>query len=64
MEEKTKHYDAIIIGSGQAGTPLAKKLAQAGKKTALIEKRFVGGNCINDGMRPIILVKRVILVLK
>ena len=52
MEEKTKHYDAIIIGSGQAGTPLAKKLAQAGKKTALIEKRFVGGNCINDGCTP------------
>ncbi|RZK65772.1 MAG: FAD-containing oxidoreductase, partial [Pedobacter sp.] len=47
-----KHYDAIIIGAGQAGTPLAKKLALAGKKTAIIEKRIVGGTCINDGCTP------------
>jgi dihydrolipoamide dehydrogenase len=47
-----KTYDAIVIGSGQAGTPLAKKLAKAGKKTALIEKRFVGGTCVNDGCTP------------
>lgn len=47
-----KHYDAIIIGAGQAGTPLAKKLAQAGKQTALIEKRFIGGTCVNDGCTP------------
>ncbi|SFA39306.1 Pyruvate/2-oxoglutarate dehydrogenase complex, dihydrolipoamide dehydrogenase (E3) component [Pedobacter suwonensis] len=47
-----KHYDAIIIGAGQAGVPLAKKLAEAGKRTALIEKRLVGGTCINDGCTP------------
>lgn len=47
-----KHFDVIIIGSGQAGTPLARKLAAAGKKTAVIEKRFVGGTCINDGCTP------------
>lgn len=47
-----KTYDAIVIGSGQAGTPLAKKLAKAGKKTAIIEKRFVGGTCVNDGCTP------------
>lgn len=47
-----KHYDAIVIGSGQAGGPLAKKLAGAGKKTALIEKRWVGGTCVNDGCTP------------
>jgi len=47
-----KHYDAIIIGAGQAGTPLAKRLAEAGKRTAIIEKRFVGGTCINDGCTP------------
>ena len=42
-----KQYDAIVIGSGQAGGPLAKKLALAGKKTvALIEKRWVGGTCV------------------
>ncbi|TCO18675.1 pyruvate/2-oxoglutarate dehydrogenase complex dihydrolipoamide dehydrogenase (E3) component [Pedobacter psychrotolerans] len=47
-----KHYDAIIIGAGQAGVPLAKKMAEAGKKTAIIEKRLVGGTCINDGCTP------------
>jgi pyruvate/2-oxoglutarate dehydrogenase complex dihydrolipoamide dehydrogenase (E3) component len=47
-----KTYDAIVIGSGQAGTPLAKKLALAGKKTALIEKRYIGGTCVNDGCTP------------
>ncbi|MBB6238367.1 pyruvate/2-oxoglutarate dehydrogenase complex dihydrolipoamide dehydrogenase (E3) component [Pedobacter sp. AK013] len=47
-----EHYDAIIIGAGQAGTPLAKRLAEAGKKTAIIEKRYVGGTCINDGCTP------------
>ena len=47
-----KHYDAIVIGSGQAGSPLCKQLANAGKKTALIEKRFVGGTCVNDGCTP------------
>ncbi|WP_231460261.1 mercuric reductase [Pedobacter sp. Leaf132] len=47
-----KHFDAIIIGAGQAGVPLAKKLAEAGKKTAIIEKRMVGGTCINDGCTP------------
>ncbi|MFC6191053.1 mercuric reductase [Dyadobacter subterraneus] len=45
-------YDAIVIGSGQAGTPLSKKLAAAGMKTALIEKRWVGGTCVNDGCSP------------
>ena len=45
-------YDAIIIGSGQAGNPLAKKLANAGWKTALIEKKFIGGTCINVGCTP------------
>jgi dihydrolipoamide dehydrogenase len=47
-----KEYDCIVIGSGQAGTPLAKKLAEAGKKTLLVEKRFVGGTCVNDGCTP------------
>jgi len=45
-------YDAIIIGSGQAGNPLAKKLAGAGWHTALIEKKFIGGTCINVGCTP------------
>src|SRR3954468_11445693 len=47
-----KHYDAIIIGSGQGGTPLAKKLANQGWKTALIENNHVGGTCVNIGCTP------------
>ena len=47
-----EHYDAIIIGSGQAGTPLASALAKAGFKTALIEREHVGGCCINEGCTP------------
>ncbi|WPQ60222.1 mercuric reductase [Chitinophaga sancti] len=45
-------FDAIVIGSGQGGVPLAKKLAKAGWKTAIIEKRWIGGTCINDGCTP------------
>lgn len=45
-------FDAIIIGSGQGGNPLATKLAKAGWKTAIIEKRWAGGTCINDGCTP------------
>jgi pyruvate/2-oxoglutarate dehydrogenase complex dihydrolipoamide dehydrogenase (E3) component len=47
-----KHYDAVVIGSGQGGTPLAKKLARQNLKTAIIERRFIGGTCINDGCTP------------
>jgi pyruvate/2-oxoglutarate dehydrogenase complex dihydrolipoamide dehydrogenase (E3) component len=47
-----EQYDAIVIGAGQAGGPLAKKLALAGKKTAIIEKRWPGGTCVNDGCTP------------
>src|SRR6266404_3472295 len=46
------HYDAIIIGSGQAGNPLAKAFAKAGRKTALIERAYIGGTCINYGCTP------------
>jgi dihydrolipoamide dehydrogenase len=47
-----EQYDCIVIGSGQAGSPLCKKLANAGKKTLLVEKRFIGGTCVNDGCTP------------
>ncbi|WP_129713674.1 mercuric reductase [Pedobacter sp. SYP-B3415] len=47
-----RKFDAIVIGAGQAGMPMAKKLARAGKKTLLIEKRRIGGTCINDGCTP------------
>src|SRR6202011_3308607 len=48
----SQQYDAIIIGSGQAGTPLSTALAQAGMRTALIEREHVGGTCINEGCTP------------
>ena len=46
------HYDAIVIGSGQAGTPLSISLAGAGRKTVLVESQHVGGTCINVGCTP------------
>jgi len=45
-------FDAIIIGSGQAGTPLVFSLAEQGKKVAFIEKTQVGGTCLNVGCTP------------
>src|SRR5688572_2659892 len=46
------HYDAIVIGAGQAGGPLASTLARAGRRTALIEREHAGGTCINEGCTP------------
>src|SRR5450759_2591178 len=48
----TTQYDAIVIGAGQAGGPLSTALAQAGRKTAIIERVHVGGTCINEGCTP------------
>jgi pyruvate/2-oxoglutarate dehydrogenase complex dihydrolipoamide dehydrogenase (E3) component len=45
-------FDAIIIGSGQAANPLAYRLAEVGWRVALVEKRNVGGTCINTGCTP------------
>jgi len=45
-------YDAIIVGSGQAGNPLAYSLADLGWSVALIEKKHLGGTCINVGCTP------------
>jgi pyruvate/2-oxoglutarate dehydrogenase complex dihydrolipoamide dehydrogenase (E3) component len=45
-------FDALIIGSGQAGTPLSTALAEAGMRTALVEREHVGGTCVNDGCTP------------
>src|SRR5690606_41778171 len=45
-------FDAIILGSGQAGNPLAKKFSERGKKVALVEVEKVGGSCINYGCTP------------
>ena len=47
-----ERYDAIVIGAGQAGGPLASALARSGRRTALIEREHVGGTCINEGCTP------------
>jgi pyruvate/2-oxoglutarate dehydrogenase complex dihydrolipoamide dehydrogenase (E3) component len=47
-----KMYDYIIIGSGQAGNPLAHKLSDLGNKVALIERDHLGGSCVNYGCTP------------
>jgi len=47
-----RNYDAVVIGAGQAGSPLSRALAQAGWKTALVERQHVGGTCINEGCTP------------
>jgi pyruvate/2-oxoglutarate dehydrogenase complex dihydrolipoamide dehydrogenase (E3) component len=47
-----ERYDAVVIGAGQAGTPLSTTLARAGWKTALIEREHVGGTCVNEGCTP------------
>jgi pyruvate/2-oxoglutarate dehydrogenase complex dihydrolipoamide dehydrogenase (E3) component len=45
-------YDAVIIGTGQAGPALARRLVAAGWKVAIIERKFFGGTCINTGCTP------------
>jgi pyruvate/2-oxoglutarate dehydrogenase complex dihydrolipoamide dehydrogenase (E3) component len=45
-------FDAIVIGSGQAGPSLAARLVGAGQRVALIEREHLGGTCVNDGCMP------------
>jgi pyruvate/2-oxoglutarate dehydrogenase complex dihydrolipoamide dehydrogenase (E3) component len=47
-----EHYDAIVIGTGQAGPSLAAKLAAAGQKVAIVERGKFGGTCVNTGCIP------------
>jgi pyruvate/2-oxoglutarate dehydrogenase complex dihydrolipoamide dehydrogenase (E3) component len=47
-----KQYDAIVIGAGQAGPPLAGRLASEGLSTAVIERKDIGGTCVNVGCIP------------
>jgi pyruvate/2-oxoglutarate dehydrogenase complex dihydrolipoamide dehydrogenase (E3) component len=46
------HFDALIIGAGQAGPFLADRFAGAGQKVAIAERRFFGGTCVNTGCTP------------
>jgi pyruvate/2-oxoglutarate dehydrogenase complex dihydrolipoamide dehydrogenase (E3) component len=48
----TERYDAIVIGAGQAGPALCARLDREGQKTALIERRLIGGTCVNTGCIP------------
>ncbi len=48
----TEGFDAIVIGTGQAGKPLARALGRAGFRTAILEREHVGGSCINHGCTP------------
>jgi pyruvate/2-oxoglutarate dehydrogenase complex dihydrolipoamide dehydrogenase (E3) component len=48
----TQSFDAIIIGAGQAGPPLAARLTGAGMSVALIERKLFGGTCVNTGCMP------------
>jgi pyruvate/2-oxoglutarate dehydrogenase complex dihydrolipoamide dehydrogenase (E3) component len=48
----TAAYDAIVIGAGQGGGPLAGDLADAGWSVALVERQHVGGTCVNEGCTP------------
>lgn len=46
------HVDVAIVGAGQAGGPLASAFANAGKRTVLIERKHIGGTCVNEGCTP------------
>jgi len=48
----SKPYDAIVIGTGQAGPSLAARMAQSGMKVAIVERKLFGGTCVNTGCIP------------
>ncbi|MCV7381136.1 mercuric reductase [Mycobacterium alsense] len=48
----TQRFDAIIVGAGQAGPPLAGRLTAAGQRVAVIERKLIGGTCVNTGCIP------------
>lgn len=45
----SRKFDAIIVGTGQSGPALAARLTQAGMQTAIIERKLIGGTCVNVG---------------
>ena len=47
-----ERFDAIVLGTGQAGKPLALDLGGAGRRTAVVEREYVGGTCVNVGCTP------------
>jgi pyruvate/2-oxoglutarate dehydrogenase complex dihydrolipoamide dehydrogenase (E3) component len=51
-EKVMRNHDAIVIGTGQSGPALARRLVAAGQKVAVIERKFFGGTCVNTGCTP------------
>jgi pyruvate/2-oxoglutarate dehydrogenase complex dihydrolipoamide dehydrogenase (E3) component len=47
-----EHFDAVVIGTGQGGAPLAVRLGASGRKTAVVERELFGGTCVNVGCTP------------
>ena len=52
MPTAAQKFDAIIVGAGQAGPPLAGRLTAVGQTVAVIERKLVGGTCVNSGCIP------------
>ena len=48
----SRRFDAIVIGAGQAGPSMAGRLARAGKTVAVVERKLLGGTCVNVGCTP------------
>ncbi|MGB6515104.1 MAG: FAD-containing oxidoreductase [Mycobacterium sp.] len=48
----TRRFDAIVVGAGQAGPPLAGRLTAAGHTVAMVERKLIGGTCVNTGCIP------------
>ena len=47
-----RRFDAIVIGAGQAGPPMAGRIAATGQTVALVERKLIGGTCVNTGCTP------------
>ena len=52
MASETEKFDAVVVGAGQAGPPLAGRLTAAGQTVAVIERKLIGGTCVNSGCIP------------
>jgi pyruvate/2-oxoglutarate dehydrogenase complex dihydrolipoamide dehydrogenase (E3) component len=48
----TTHFDAVIVGAGQAGPSLAGRLTATGQRVAIVERKLIGGTCVNNGCIP------------
>jgi pyruvate/2-oxoglutarate dehydrogenase complex dihydrolipoamide dehydrogenase (E3) component len=52
VKDMAQRFDAIVIGTGQSGPTLARRLTEAGQKVAVIERKRFGGTCVNNGCIP------------